>query len=548
MDVAQVGRAGVALHLAHLFVGGGQFAAQFPVVPGLAREAVQVFQGMLHQGAARRRGPGEAGDLRLDFEEHRVRQLPHVVEPAVRPPRLPGGGGQPCHEGQHDERAGQHGGLVAPDELAGPVGERAGARQHRQAVPVAADVLGEERDAAVAPGRLLAERQRHDAVQVAAQPPPQPVGRLPRGKRLPGAVRVRAADQGAGAAQFLGADGLRDFHRPPAFQPVGPLAGEQLAEDHPQAVHVAGGGDRLAAQLLRAGVLRGHRAVERRRRLAGVVRVGGDELGDAEVEQLGFALGRDPDVGGLEVAVDDEVLVRVADGRAHLAEERQPPGNPQAARVAVAVQPLALDVLHDEIGTPFGRHRRGVEPGDARVRQPGQHAPLVLELPAPRVVAEMALEQLDGDAAFQLRVLGQVHLAHAALAQQGEDAAVAQQVARPEFAVADHGDGRTGDAAGRRFAPPGHRRVVSAGFLRTGRALVPRLCEGGRLRLQRAIRFGGWHIGLGARGRREQVRPLGPVPSGSSRAAPAGEHSTNRPGAFRREVRSRLHPPPPQLD
>ena len=49
-----------------------------------------------------------------------------------------------------------------------------------------------------------------------------------------------------------------------------------------------------------------------------------EQLGDAEVEQLGDAVGRDQDVRGLDVAVDDQALMGVMDGVAHLAEHRQP--------------------------------------------------------------------------------------------------------------------------------------------------------------------------------------------------------------------------------
>ncbi len=37
------------------------------------------------------------------------------------------------------------------------------------------------------------------------------------------------------------------------------------------------------------------------------------QLGDAKIEQLRLAVGRDEDVAWLEVAVDDEALVCVAD-------------------------------------------------------------------------------------------------------------------------------------------------------------------------------------------------------------------------------------------
>ena len=93
---------------------------------------------------------------------------------------------------------------------------------------------------------------------------------------------------------------------------VRPPAGEQLVEQHAQRVDVGGGGHRLAAHLLGAGVLGRHQLQPgrgRRQRLPG--HLGIEQLGDAEVEQLGHAVLGDQDVGRLDVAVDDQVLVRV---------------------------------------------------------------------------------------------------------------------------------------------------------------------------------------------------------------------------------------------
>ena len=48
---------------------------------------------------------------------------------------------------------------------------------------------------------------------------------------------------------------------------------------------------------------------------------GVEQFGDAEVDEFGLAAVGDEDVAGLEVAVDDEVLVREVDRVADLAEE-----------------------------------------------------------------------------------------------------------------------------------------------------------------------------------------------------------------------------------
>ena len=50
---------------------------------------------------------------------------------------------------------------------------------------------------------------------------------------------------------------------------------------------------------------------------------GAEQFGDAEVEELRYALGRDENVRRLDVAVDDQVLVRILERVTHLSEQVQ---------------------------------------------------------------------------------------------------------------------------------------------------------------------------------------------------------------------------------
>ncbi len=78
-------------------------------------------------------------------------------------------------------------------------------------------------------------------------------------------------------------------------------------------------------------------------------------LGQAEVDHLGHRLivmGLDQDVGGLEVAVDDPLLVRVLHRRAHLAEQREPGAQVEAMGVAILGDRDPFHQLHDEEGRP----------------------------------------------------------------------------------------------------------------------------------------------------------------------------------------------------
>ena len=85
-------------------------------------------------------------------------------------------------------------------------------------------------------------------------------------------------------------------------------------------------------------------------------------LGDAEVDDLGHRKGvveRDQHVGGLEVAVDDALLVGVLHGLADGDEQLQPLPRREPVLVAVLGDGHALDQLHDEVGPArFGLRRR----------------------------------------------------------------------------------------------------------------------------------------------------------------------------------------------
>ncbi len=111
----------------------------------------------------------------------------------------------------------------------------------------------------------------------------------------------------------------------------GQVAGEEFVEQHAEAVHVAGRRDGRPGALLGAGVggreqaLLGAREQPRQAHLVGL-----ENLGDAEVQQLdarSAAVVHDEEVGGLEVAVDDEPLVGVLHRLADLLEEPQAVGH-----------------------------------------------------------------------------------------------------------------------------------------------------------------------------------------------------------------------------
>jgi hypothetical protein len=145
-------------------------------------------------------------------------------------------------------------------------------------------------------------------------------------------------------------------------------------------------------------------------------RVGCERLGDAEVEEFRFAVGRDEDVRRLDVAVHDEIPVRVLHGVGDLDDERDALAHAEPARVAPAVDRLALDIFHREIRRVVVGDAAVVQRGDVRVRKARERFALAQE-PALHVgIRELAADQLQRNAMLELPVgaLGKEHAAHAA--------------------------------------------------------------------------------------------------------------------------------------
>ena len=105
-------------------------------------------------------------------------------------------------------------------------------------------------------------------------------------------------------------------------------------------------------------------------------------LGHAEVDDLGHrpaVVQGDQDVRGLEVAVDDPLLVRVLHRLADRDEQLQPLAGRQPPLVAVLGDRDALDQLHDEVGAARVGGAGVEDPGDVGVVHQGQGLPLGLE-------------------------------------------------------------------------------------------------------------------------------------------------------------------------
>ncbi len=203
----------------------------------------------------------------------------------------------------------------------------------------------------------------------------------------------------------------------------------------------------VAAHLLGAGVLRRHQLQPGRGRRERLAReLGIEQLGDAEVQQLGRAVGDHEHVGRLDVAVDDQVLVRVLDGGADVTKELQARGGVEPVRVAVVDDRLPFDVLHGEVRPAVRRAAAVEKAGDERVLEAGENLPLVPEAADDAVGVHAALEHLDRHALLERIIVAdaKVHGAHAAMTDLANQAVRTKTCVLTDVGWTLGRDGRTG--------------------------------------------------------------------------------------------------------
>ena len=224
-------------------------------------------------------------------------------------------------------------------------------------------------------------------------------------------VGTRRADRGCRSRH------ARDRRRHLGVAAEREVTDEHLVEQEPDGVHVGAGVARAPLDLLGREVARGAddgagpREVARARRLR-----------DAEVGDLDRTFGRDEDVRGLDVAVDDPVAVRVVECGGHLARHAQRFGDGERAVVVDdAAQRGAVDELHDDVGDVVvlarvvGRDDVGVSElggGDRLAPEPG---------PQPVVERQLGVEGLDRDATRQEDVVADPYGGHPATSDRADE-------------------------------------------------------------------------------------------------------------------------------
>ena len=183
-------------------------------------------------------------------------------------------------------------------------------------------------------------------------------------------------------------------------------------------------------------------------------------LGDAEVEQLDPAIAIDQQVGRLEVAMHDQVAMRVTHRIQHLQEQHRALAQAEGVRIAPAVDRHAVDPFHHEVRLAVLADATVQQDRDVGMLQPRQDLAFAQEAFTRGGRIGTGADQLERGPVRIGAVAASngVHRAHAAVAEDPDDLPHAD-------AAPEHGIRRRGIAR-QCFAPM--RCVATEGFGGTG--------------------------------------------------------------------------------
>jgi hypothetical protein len=144
-------------------------------------------------------------------------------------------------------------------------------------------------------------------------------------------------------------------------------------------------------------------------------------LRQSKIEHLHGAVVAQLDVRGLEIAMDDALLVSRLQRLGDLTGDRKRLIERHGRASDVLGQRLPVNELHDQRRDAV-RFLQSVDLGDVRVIQGSEDFRFALKASKALHVTRQRLRQhLDGDGALQVRVGGAINLTHAARAQRRDD-------------------------------------------------------------------------------------------------------------------------------
>lgn len=288
-------------------------------------------------------------------------------------------------------------------------------------------------DREVTVGGLFAQGLEHDGVDIAGELVRKPLRRarasLGQSRRLdaPRWPIQSPPGGGAGRRRIIVEDHVHQCFRGYAGLVVRRVPGEQLIQQHAERVDIATGGDGFSANLFRTAIAQGHGNDA----FTGDLEPGGigiQHLGDAEVQQLRFAIQGDEDVPRFQIAVHYKVLVRVMHRRADFPEQRQSLFDGELLLIGEAVERGAFNMIHHEVrDTTFGG-ASVEELHNVWVVQSGERLPLEAEPDPHLLVFERAWGDLNRHLLVELFIgaHAQPHRPHAAFPDLRDDAIGAQ--------------------------------------------------------------------------------------------------------------------------
>ena len=272
-----------------------------------------------------------------------------------------------------------------------------------------------------------------------------------------------------------------------ALAPEGDLAGQHLEQDDPQRIDIGAVIDLHLPLALFGGhvVRRAHHGTGAR--LVRHLLLGLGQLGQPEVQDLDEVRiatpGDQENVFRLEIAVDDAVVVRCAEGVSDLRGdgEGSPLGKDDLSLQAVC-QRLTLEVLHDEVEVAGGGVSEIADVHDVFVADLVDGLGLHHEARNHLWIArQFRMDRLHGDLLADDGMLAQIHHAHAAFAELGCQLVVADHLTDVDHVRSASRDGQCHNPGSKSSAYPfyaGARRApdLKEAFQTWPKGVVP-ACE-----------------------------------------------------------------------